>query len=90
MGWQDDLKRLRERIDTVDEGILRLLAERMALSRRIGELKAREGLGVNDPKREQEILNDRKEWARQYGLDESFVVELFRLVISESRRIQER
>ncbi len=50
------LKDLRRRIDRVDEALLALLEERMALCRDIAAVKAAEGLPLEDSAREAEVL----------------------------------
>jgi chorismate mutase/prephenate dehydratase len=51
-----ELSELREKIDCVDDGIGKLFAERMALSREIARCKAERNLPVLDRTREREIL----------------------------------
>lgn len=51
------LEDYREKIDTVDEKLVALFAERMELSRAIAEYKKGNGLPVLDASREEEKLN---------------------------------
>lgn len=51
------LEEYREKIDTVDEKLIALFAERMELSRAIAEYKKENGLPVLDASREKEKLN---------------------------------
>ena len=51
------LEDYREKIDTVDEKLVALFAERMELSRAIAEYKKENGLPVLDASREEEKLN---------------------------------
>lgn len=50
------LEDYREKIDTVDEKLIALFAERMALSRAIAEYKKENGLPVLDASREEKKL----------------------------------
>ncbi len=52
-----DIKELREKIDSIDEEILRLLNERTKLALEIGKLKAEKDSPTYVPHREQEIVN---------------------------------
>ena len=52
-----NLEDYREKIDTVDEKLIALFAERMALSRAIAEYKKENGLPVLDALREKEKLD---------------------------------
>lgn len=51
------LEDYREKIDTVDEKLVALFAERMELSRAIAEYKKENGLPVRDASREAEKLD---------------------------------
>jgi chorismate mutase/prephenate dehydratase len=50
------LKELRERIDRIDEEILRLLNERAEIAKEIGNIKKRENLEIHVPERERAIF----------------------------------
>lgn len=47
---------LREKIDEIDEEILELLDERVAVARKIGEIKREKGISITDAEREEEVL----------------------------------
>ncbi len=53
----DELKALREKIDQIDEQILKLLNERAKLAKKVGEVKKELGHEIHVPEREREILN---------------------------------
>ena len=50
------LEEIRERIDEVDERMAELLAERLQLARKAAEVKRAQGLPLENPQREAEIL----------------------------------
>jgi len=52
----ETLPSLREEIDLLDGELARLFEKRMALAKKIGAVKAQEGLAVRDSAREEEIL----------------------------------
>ena len=52
----DPLADARSRIDAIDREVLRLLAERAAVTRSLAAWKAAQGLGPRDPTREAEAL----------------------------------
>ena len=52
------IEELRERLDEVDDEIVRLFERRMELGARIGECKIRDGLKVADRQREKDKLQD--------------------------------
>lgn len=52
-----DLKKLRNKIDKIDDEILSLLDERMGIVKEVGRLKLKSNVAIYHPKREKEILN---------------------------------
>ncbi len=92
-GEQGALKELqaqREEIARIDRALLELLAERVRVGRRVGELKRQAGLPVLDPKREAEVLRNITGMARALGLPSEPVRDIFWHVIGLARRVQDR
>lgn len=85
----EKLRLLREQIDNIDHQILALFAARNDVSRQIAHIKAEGNLAVFQPKRWDAVLQQRIETARQMGLDETFIREIFEKIHAESVRIQE-
>ena len=85
----EELAQLRGQIDHIDRQVLQLLAARMEVSAQIAQLKRQGNMAVFQPKRWDALLQDRLEQAREMGLDEEFVKELFEKVHAESVRIQQ-
>jgi chorismate mutase len=79
----DELLILREQIDRIDDELVELLATRFAVTAKVGELKARDGLDSVDPVREQEKLERLKKLAAQKGLNAEFTLDLFQTVFDE-------
>jgi prephenate dehydratase/chorismate mutase len=79
----------RAKINTLDLGLLRLLNQRAALALKVGESKKDAGVHLCDHTREREVIERMCE-ANEGPLDDRAVVELFRAIIHESRRIQTR
>jgi chorismate mutase/prephenate dehydratase len=79
----------RGQINALDNDLLRLLNQRAELALRIGESKKGSGLSVCDHTREREVI-ERMCSINEGPLDDRAVVELFRAIIHESRRIQTR
>ena len=81
------LSGLRREIDRIDLRLLRLLNRRADLARRIGRLKKRHGLPVQDRKREQAVLA--RMLQRNGGpLPQESVRGIFREVLRQNRRLQ--
>ena len=79
----------RAEIDAIDGELLRLLNERARLALLVGESKRAAGLALCDREREREVL-ERACRANGGPLDERAVMNLFRLIIAESRHMQAR
>jgi prephenate dehydrogenase len=84
-----ELKQTRELIDGVDREIVRLLAQRATLQERAARAKAALGAPVLDATREAEMLSSRRTWATDSRLDAEGVVDVFRVILTMSRRSQE-
>ena len=83
-----ELKQAREHIDAVDLEIVRLLARREQLSQRAAHAKAKLGAPVLDATREAEVMGARRTWAGDLKLDADAVSDVFRAILTMSRRAQ--
>lgn len=83
-----ELERLRAEIDAVDASLVDAFARRVAIARRIGDLKEEAGQPVLDPSREAAVVRRAAERAREAGLDEEAVREVFWRLVGLSRRTQ--
>jgi prephenate dehydrogenase len=83
-----ELKQAREHIDGIDREIVRLLAQRTQLSKRAASAKAKLGAPVLDGSREAELLGTRKAWAEDLRLDSDAITDVFRAILTMSRRAQ--
>src|SRR6266436_7493305 len=77
----------RSRIDALDKELLRLLNERARIALKVGESKKEAGASLCDHTREREVV-ERMRAANEGPLDDRAIVELYRAIIHESRRIQ--
>ena len=84
-----ELARSRAEIERVDRAIVALLAERVEIGRRIGELKRSVGLPVLNPSREAEVIRAVADMAREAALPVESVREIFWRVVALSRQAQE-
>ncbi|OIO13459.1 hypothetical protein AUJ73_03740 [Candidatus Gottesmanbacteria bacterium CG1_02_37_22] len=81
---------IRKKISIIDENIVKLLKRRMALSLEAKKEKNKTGLNMEDTNREKEILENVKNIAKLYSLDQEFVYRLFQVIINESKTIQKK
>ena len=85
---EDEIRRLRESIDAVDQQILALLAERLRLVLEVGEVKRQSNLDVYDPERERTML-DRIAKSAPAPLDPSTARRIFEFMIREYRSAEQ-
>jgi chorismate synthase len=79
---------LRDTIDLIDHNIVLLLSERQGLVRQIGKIKKKTGANVYDKSREQAVLNTQATAARDLGLDQDVVVQIFRSIFALAKSSQ--
>ena len=84
-----ELTRCREEIERIDDEIIALLAQRMQLGKRTGELKREAGLPILDPTREAAVIRRISGAARDAGLPGEPIREIFWQIVGMSRRAQE-
>jgi len=84
------IEELRERIDVIDEQLVRLLNVRVACAVEVGRLKHEAALPIYQPEREAEVLTRvRRSAAGLAGpLTAEAVVRIFERVIDEARRAE--
>ena len=87
-GADDPLQQRRREIDALDAELLRLLNERARIANDLASIKKSSGLPVYDGQREQQIL-DRVCEETQGPLGPESIIEIFRCIIRESRRVEE-
>jgi chorismate mutase len=79
----------RRRINQLDSELLQLLNERARIAVKVGESKKEAGVSLCDHTREREVI-ERMCRVNEGPLDDRAIVELYRAIIHESRRIQQR
>lgn len=82
-----DLKGLRDKIDSVDDEILRLLNKRMSYVKEIGEHKLKSGGSIYRPEREKEILK-RLESLNLELLDKASIEAIYSEIFAVSRNLE--
>jgi chorismate mutase len=86
--WQREMETLRERIQQIDDRLVGLLVQRVALAREVGAAKRRAGLPALDPRREAAVVRHAGERARAAGIHDEDVRYIFWHVIGLCRRAQ--
>jgi chorismate mutase len=85
----DEIEVLREKIDAVDDQILRDLKERVKICRAIGDLKRQKGMEVRDFSRETEVFKRVKERSALYKLYPDKIERLYREIVNMCSAVQE-
>ncbi len=85
---QKDLQYLRAEIDICDKDILDLLCSRMEVVNKIAKIKEQTNLSLYQSQRWTELIQDRMSYAKEKGLDESFIASLLQTIHTESIAIQ--
>jgi len=86
----EEIGLLRKQIDSLDENLLRTLAERLQVAKKIGIIKEKDNISILQVERWKEVLQDRLEMADNMGLDKDFIRHLLELIHKESIRTQGR
>lgn len=84
----EDLSRLRQQIDELDNQLLELLAKRMRVSQEIGTFKKEHNLTIVQTDRYDEILTTRIGQAKEMGMNPEFMKIVLEAIHEESVRKQ--
>ncbi len=80
----EELNVLRDQIDDVDKQMVELLARRLALVEKVGEVKSRYGLPIYVPEREASMLASRRAEAERKGVPPQLIEDILRRTMRES------
>lgn len=84
-----ELAQLRHDIERIDRRVVELLAERLELGKRTGEIKRDAGRPILDAAREAEVIRRAVTAARELGVPQEATREIFWHIVGMSRRVQE-
>lgn len=82
------MKELRDKINTIDEALIKLLAERRNISIEIIKEKEKQETSIRDKEREKLILSHLVEYGKQLGLDIHYISKIFQDIIDDSVQLQ--
>jgi len=86
----EELEKLREKIDLIDEEIIERLYVRTDLSKKIGKIKKDMGKDVMDGPRENIVKNQWEELSKTHDLPADKIVQILDIILSISRSEQEK
>jgi chorismate mutase len=81
------LEELRDEVDAANREILKALACRVELTRKIARVKRQEGRPLNDLEREENLINMMKKIGKEMNLPESLVNAVYQTIIDHSKAI---
>lgn len=84
----EELKKLREEIDSADEAIITALSKRMETVKKVGALKAAHNIPPLDQARWQKVLESKKSLAKTLNLSEELVHDLYERIHKEALKIE--
>ena len=87
---ESDIAALREQIRALDRALVEITAQRLALAKRVGEMKKAQGQPIRNFVVEAEAIRLVHEAARALGVRPELAEELLKLEIAESLRVQEK
>ena len=81
----EDITEYRNKIDEIDEEIVKLLSERLQIGGKIGTLKALKGQKIRDKQREAEVLRSRGDLAPEYR---DAIEAIFDTIMAQTREVE--
>src|SRR5213594_1281800 len=85
----DDVDRIRDRIDELDQETVQLLKNRYENARLLGRIKQKRGLDYRDPEREKIILRKMERTATSLDIDSKFIRPIFEQILALSVEAQQ-
>lgn len=82
------MDKIRKQIQTVDAKMIALIAKRMSLSKKLGEIKKEKKLPIRNKEREKLLFEEWQEIAVIYNVSPTLVQKLWRLILTESIKKQ--
>lgn len=83
---REELLRLRQRIDDIDNEILDVLVRRFDLTAQVGRVKKSGGFPPEDPVREAAMYERFREMARARNLDPNIIEDVYKTLISHVKQ----
>ncbi len=85
---KQDINLVRNKIDELDEFIIRAIAQRMVLAKKVGALKKRSGLKVLDKNRERQLAKFHRSLSQKQKLDHRQIDKIFSAIMDYSKKAQ--
>jgi chorismate mutase len=86
--YEQEIQRYREQIDSIDQQLLEMLAQRMSIINKIGQYKLDKNIAILQLRRWENIMSTRSALGQKLGLDQKFIEKLLQLMHKESIQVQ--
>ncbi|MGB0937762.1 MAG: bifunctional chorismate mutase/prephenate dehydrogenase [Colwellia sp.] len=83
------LSLLRDEIDDIDSQLVSLLAKRLKVTSKVGELKRAEGKPIFSPEREESMIDARRAQASEAGINPELIEDVLRRLMRDSYKSQD-
>ena len=80
----DKLSEFRERIDAIDEKIIRLISERLGICNEVAHYKSENDIPMMQPERVKEVLIRRKSLADELALNPGLIENIYKLIVEQA------
>jgi len=84
------LEDFRQSIDLIDNCIVRLIAERMRVVKKVGKWKKAKGIQPLDSKRWYQVLSEKKKIASDVELDPMLISDIYELMHEHALKLEEK
>ncbi|MEJ2635063.1 MAG: chorismate mutase [Calditrichia bacterium] len=85
---RNKLEQIRSKIDTIDQQLLLLLAQRHRLIGKVSGIKKEQKLGIEDVRRENDLVQNWSEMAEALGLPKKYGGQILETVLRFSKQHQ--
>jgi chorismate mutase/prephenate dehydrogenase len=87
---KEEIEKLREKIDSLDDRLLRLLKERLSICEQIGIIKSVNQINIFDSQREELLFSSLEKKCKDLNMDKEFVRNLWKVIINQSHLLQKK
>jgi len=85
----DELQNFREKIDEIDEKIVKLISERLGICRAVAKYKSENNVPMMQPDRVKEVLVKRRKLADALSVNQDLIENIYKLIVEEACIIED-
>ncbi len=85
-----DIKTFRQEIDTLDQELIQILAQRFDICRQVAIYKRHVGMPMMQPDRVNAVKDRCSKLGEKHGVNPEFLRRLYELIINESCQIEDK